>query len=76
MLKTYNIYIVRRKPMTRVQAIDKLHVIMDTDDWGGLTTGMCEALGVRFENFLRFAKLDETGKKLVIRALWRNNHSD
>jgi hypothetical protein len=62
--------------MTRDQALDKLHVMMDTDDWGSLTTGMCVHFGVSFENFLRFAQLDETGKKRFIQAIWRKVNSD
>lgn len=36
---------------------------------GELTTGMCEALGISFESFLKFAQLDENAQASVIKRL-------
>ena len=36
---------------------------------GDLTTGMCEALDISFESFLKFAQLDEDSQTIVIEKL-------
>jgi len=36
---------------------------------GDLTTGICKALDISFEHFLRFAQLDEAGQKRVVQGL-------
>jgi hypothetical protein len=52
------------------QATDKLKKAVDTEDWGGLTTGMCEAFGISFESFLRFAQLNVAEQEKLMDKLY------
>jgi hypothetical protein len=54
---------------TKQTAMEEVIKMNQEDRAGELTTGMCEALGISFESFLKFAQLDEKSQAIVIEKL-------
>ena len=55
--------------MTKSEAIDKIMEMANGGNPGELTTGVCEALDISFDSFLKFSQLDEKGQKRVVQGL-------
>lgn len=50
----------------------ELERMVNEEDWGALTTGMCKHLGVSMDQFLIYAQMPKHNKGNIIRALFLN----
>lgn len=58
------------KKITENEAIEAVRVMASHDgNPGDMTVGICHALGISFEQFLRYAQLDEKAQKRVVQGL-------
>jgi hypothetical protein len=55
--------------MDKRQAMEEVIKLSKETRPGGLTTGMCDALEISFESFLKFCQLGDKGQLRVINSL-------
>jgi len=54
----------------REEAIYKIGELIDNDDFGGMTTGMCKVLGISMDQFLIYAQMPAHNQRNIIVSLW------
>lgn len=56
-------------PRTQAEAIQRIIEMAEAGKPGHLTTGICELVGINFDQFLQFAQADENVQLKVVRGL-------